>query len=963
MLDLTYLGVDRLEANIVVFPDGRTNVPTPKKAATPEKTAIETVVDLAVRRFELTNGVLAFNSQRQAFNIRGTNLRAQLWYSVLKQGYQGQVALDPLYVISGRNTPVKFTLTLPIALERDRIELHDAKISTPSSEILINASIENLRNPKTSAHVQGRLALADLKNAGNLQLDLDRRDLLSTVDLDANATVADNTIQVTGLRLTAGHSEITASGKLKDPNGNGALDFKARLAVGELGRLANVAARPGGTVVLSGLVKLDADNNYQVTGNLQAKDLSFQNGARRISGLNLFSGVSLDPHRLELRDLRLAAFGGEAAGNASLEEFARYKLNANLRGFDLRTAASAMGQKNLAYAGVASGSIAAGGDLKQPGTRSVTAYAKISIAPGRQGIPVSGRLNADYNGAADNVSITDSYIALPHTRVTLNGSLGKRLDVALTTRDLNDLLAAVPSSSKPKVALDAGGQATLTSVVTGSLTRPRVTANLAANRFSVDGRRFDALTLDASVSSAGAAVSNGSLSRGAMQAQFTASVGLQNWKATPSQPLTATASIRNGDLADIMVLAGQPGADYSGALSANVNVSGTVGNPLGTADLLLAKGTIQGEPFDVIQARVNMADQLITIPAAHAAAGAARLDLTADFQHPRESFTSGRLHAHVQSSQVNLAQFRTVQKELPNSAGEIQIQADVTGSLSEVKSGAARQVEFLLTGVSADASARSLRFKGQDYGDFNVTARTNDQTVRYSVTSNFAGSKISANGTTKLVREYPTTADASINNLQIERVLALAKRSNIPAKGNLSGSVHFTGTTKNPQGEADLELTSAVLYDEPVDRARARVTYLAESVDIRQLEIVSGPARIDLTAKYDHPAGNLEAGEASIPPEQQPHRSGAHSKPAEGAAGIRRHGNRRGQRVRDSPARREPSSVPGAGRKSGGDRHRGPRQELRRSDAYREHHRRTAEPRPGFEPGGGFHSWARHCGP
>ena len=44
------------------------------------------------------------------------------------------------------------------------------------------------------------------------------------------------------------------------------------------------------------------------------------------------------------------------------------------------------------------------------------------------------------------------------------------------------------------------------------------------------------------------------------------------------------------------------------------------------------------------------------------------------------------------------------------------------------------------------------------------------------------------------------------------------------------------------------------------ERARARVTYLAESVDIRQLEIVSGPARIDLTAKYDHSAGNLEEG-------------------------------------------------------------------------------------------------------
>ncbi len=110
------------------------------------------------------------------------------------------------------------------------------------------------------------------------------------------------------------------------------------------------------------------------------------------------------------------------------------------------------------------------------------------------------------------------------------------------------------------------------------------------------------------------------------------------------------------------------------------------------------------------------------------------------------------------------------------------------------------------------------------------------------------------------MHEYPTTADATINNLRIERVLALAKRSKIPVRGNLSGSVHFTGTTKNPQGEADLELTSALLYDEPIERARARVTYLAESIDIRQLEIVSGPARIGLTAKYDHPVDHLEAG-------------------------------------------------------------------------------------------------------
>ena len=44
-----------------------------------------------------------------------------------------------------------------------------------------------------------------------------------------------------------------------------------------------------------------------------------------------------------------------------------------------------------------------------------------------------------------------------------------------------------------------------------------------------------------------------------------------------------TASVRNGDLADVMVLSGQPPVGYSGALSMNANVNGTIGNPDGNS--------------------------------------------------------------------------------------------------------------------------------------------------------------------------------------------------------------------------------------------------------------------------------------------------------------------------------------------------------------------------------------------
>src|ERR1035438_6566178 len=97
-------------------------------------------------------------------------------------------------------------------------------------------------------------------------------------------------------------------------------------------------------------------------------------------------------HRSTIRRRRSLRFrsrkSGHPAANSSggvmpvLTAMARYQLNGTLRHLDLRAAASAMGQKNFPYAGIASGPIAAAGDLNLPGAKSLTAHAKISIAPG-----------------------------------------------------------------------------------------------------------------------------------------------------------------------------------------------------------------------------------------------------------------------------------------------------------------------------------------------------------------------------------------------------------------------------------------------------------------------------------------------------------------------------------------------------------------------------------------------------
>ena len=172
-----------------------------------------------------------------------------------------------------------------------------------------------------------------------------------------------------------------------------------------------------------------------------------------MSGIQLSSLYRADPHAVELNGLRLTALGGEFTGHAALQDFTEYKLDGNLRNLDLQTALRAVGEQ-LPYDAVISGPVSAEGDTKVPGTKSLAARAALSLAPGRRGIPVSGRLNANFSGAADNVTVTSSYLNLAHTRVTLDGSVNNHLNFSLTSRDLNDLLAAASLKGPAPVALN-----------------------------------------------------------------------------------------------------------------------------------------------------------------------------------------------------------------------------------------------------------------------------------------------------------------------------------------------------------------------------------------------------------------------------------------------------------------------------------------------------------------------------
>jgi translocation and assembly module TamB len=853
--DITYLGIDRPAINVIVFPDGTTNIPKPKIPKKPQTPALQTIVDLAVRHFVVDNGEIAYASRKQPVHVRGNNLVAQLWYSPAEQGYRGRFALQPLYVSTGAN-PVDFTITLPVALFGDKIDFSGTQIASTASAISISGTIENLRNPRINAQMQGQVGLVDIQKLARANLELAPGEP-GVLSVTANASVADGAISVSAFRLRFGNSGVEASGLLKDPRGQGALRFRSSFDLTELGRLMNVKSHPEGIAALTGAARLDPDNNFRVEGEIEARRLALTSGPNRIENVDFASGFYADRHRVKWNALRVMAYGGEITGDATLDDFAQYQFQGAMRSFEVRTIAAALGQSRFPYSGIAGGTLSVAGNLKTPGIRGLEAHARISIAPGARGVPVSGRVYADYSGAADDVRVQDSFIALPHTRVNVNGSAKTRLAVALRSTDLDDLL--VLSGARPPVALNRG-QLEFTGSVAGGLTQPQLSGELNVNRFLVAGRQFDSLSAAAAVSSTSAEMRNAMLTRDGMRALFSASAVLTNWRPLPNNSVLVNGSVRDGDLADAIALAGRDSSGYAGRLAANLHIEGTVGNPRGSANVQIGNGAIAGEPFDRIQAQVNLSDRVIAIPSATLEAGAARASLSAEYRHPRDSLTQGQLHARAQASGVELGALKLLEAKLPRAAGQIRFDADVSCNIRQIMRGGRPRNEFELTSLNADASLRSFSFEGLTYGDLNLTARTNAGTVAYNLTSDFAGSSVRVNGATLLSSGYPTDVRASMTNLPVERALALARRSDIAIRGTLSGTAHFSGTASNPQGEADLTLVRGAVYGEPVDRVQAQVAYLPGAIEVPRFRAIAGPSHLELSGRYEHAPDQLLEG-------------------------------------------------------------------------------------------------------
>ena len=808
------LEVDQPQAYLRLAPDGTTNLPHPKTPQPPSnKNPLQTVVDLAIRRVALNDGLLQFADRKTPFNLRGENLHAIFVYHSANPSYTGSISLNPAYLRSANGSDFPVKMDVPFEVTAGRLTIDNASFDARASSLRLRATVDDLNAPRLTANLEGRFNLAELAHAFDPSLEPQVRGI-PPIALRLSTAIDGNRADVTELRADYGSSVVKASGVLSDlKNVNGTFRLDGSLVLGELGRLLKLSAKPQGTIFVGADVKLAGSGNYAVQARIHGRQLAFSAGRTRVTGAELASAVDADPSVVHIKDLRLAALSGTLTGSGEFDRAQKaYRLDADLHGFDLRQLAQTYASPKFAWDGILSGPVHAQGSLGANPERRLIATTRLTIAPGRRGVPLSGLIDARYDGPANAINLGNSYLSLPSTRLSFSGAINRELRIQLTSRNLDDLLPALAMASQdPPQSMPirlVKGTAAFTGVVTGTISDPRINGHAALTNFLVQDHKLDRFAADVNAASNAAGVTNLSLRAGQIELTASGSLGLHNWKPADTDPVVANASIRSADVRPVLALAGRPDEPITGALSVDVQATGTFADPHARLQLALSGGQFENEPYQRLQAVLTYSANRIDLNDAQVVLAAGQVDASGTFEHSPNDFKTGHVQFHLASSAIVVEKLQNVRRREPDVSGTVEFGADGAALFQSVPG----QPPLVPQSINGRLSAHAVTSGRRPLADVQATVTMRGRQVVFDLNSKVADSEIRGGGTLDTTGSYPLDAKFTFTPVTfaaVERLLA--KPGTTPSKsidGSVEGNLTASGPLLTPENlKAALTLT------------------------------------------------------------------------------------------------------------------------------------------------------------
>ncbi len=762
-VDLQYLDVRRPQIYVILYPDGRTNIPAPK-ISKPGEGTIESILDLAIGRFGLLNGSFEVSGRGKIpFDAQGNNLRAQFDYDRKGPRYQGSFAIAPARIAWGGHQPLPFDLNLTLAVSRNRVSISSGRLATAKSQVDFSGALDSLADFSGAFQYKVRASLGELDRALDLHIDLD-----GPLNLVGKASFhGASNYQSTGtLHATAVRLKPDPNFALRDMRVDGAYNLDPRRTVVTGFRLGGEAL-----ATLTGGHPLQP---FPVSGRMES--------------------IVLRGRLLEATGIHLDTVGGVFDGKTQVADLKHVRVEGDVTGFDVRETMRIYDGQPLPWDAAASGPLQLSVTLGNSSTLVLSGH--MAVTPTGSGAPVHGSITAAYDGQAETLDLFTSTLSLPSTRLDFSGILGRQMRVHADSHNLDEILPAFEVSSIPLKLVN--GEAVFDGAVTGKLADPRILGHTTATNVVWSGRTFQSLQGDVDVSSMGISIRNGAIQLGALRAQGAGSLGLRDWTAEPDSPVSFTGAIRNAPAAELMAIANVPNLPLEGTVTIDGKVAGTYASPSIAATVTAVKGSLGGEPFDRFSGSIDYAGSSVDLAHGQLSAGRRSLGLQAHYQHQAGDFAIGQLRFEVNSNALPLAQFRLVSQEYPGIGGTAELHAAGTIDLTAAQPG------FRLIALNGTLAGKGLRINDQQFRDATLTVTTKNSELAAHFDSEVAGSVIEGDGKWALAADYPGSAQVSFKRLDLERLRGWLRGRQAPGGMQIAGSAEGALTISGPAIKPDL---------------------------------------------------------------------------------------------------------------------------------------------------------------
>jgi len=681
-----------------------------------------------------------------------------------------------------------------------RFSVQDGSFDANSSKNPWNAAGQNLRAQflydRRAPSYHGDISIQPLHIQISNDLPVDMR-------VTAALSVEKNRVNISSARIDTAHSNAAFSGVIRNfLSPEWQFEYNARLSMDELTRMLRVGTRSEGTILIGGRASFRDFGHYLLTGTLHSASLSFHHGVLHLRDMRADAAFRADPEKIDLSGLRLSALGGNFNGRARIEKLDRFRLEGEANNLDIRRIAELVGSQRPPWDGLLSGPVELDGLLSDLNRGKLEARAQLVLSPAPDMVPVHGAFDVTYNAYRGTVDLGRSFVELPSTRADFDGTLGRQLRVHFETTSLDELLPAIEMASRntpSKLPIELQhGSAAFNGTINGPLNSPQIAGHIALTNFIYSKKTVDALTADIAVQNSSLDIHNANLIRGSLRVTFAAMVALRDLRPDPGGALTATVSLHDARIQDLLALADKQNFPAAGTLSAAAQITGTLATPLVKADVTVTNGSFYDEPFDRLTAHIDYLNRLVTIADARLNTGTKQITFHGAYSHSASDFETGQLTFEATSGRLPLDQFHFLPSSGPVIAGDARFNANGAVTISKTRAG---QLALQLASLNADVTGERMQVAHRPIGALRFTAKTVGTSLTAHLESGVANSTVRADGEWRLTDDYPGHAEMTFTKLDLAALDAWLARpvSNFKVAGLVEGRATISGPALKPE--------------------------------------------------------------------------------------------------------------------------------------------------------------------